>query len=179
MPSGYLLPCRCGKQTIVFRSQAGEQVACECGEKLDVPTLRGFSELATSDQKVAANRISSERPKWNPMLGIPAAIFFAFALISFGLLANASFWRYQVDTKFKVEDEIRKGEEALDAMQPAEILVLHRNFRELGLGEKSAPEFYARILYAKDIESNMMFYAEVFGGCLLIGAVLTFLSRRK
>ncbi len=44
--SSFLLPCTCGRQTVVTPSQAGQAVRCECGAPLEVPTLRGLRELA-------------------------------------------------------------------------------------------------------------------------------------
>ena len=41
----YLLTCECGKTVTVDIGQAGEQVACQCGAKLDVPPLRKLRHL--------------------------------------------------------------------------------------------------------------------------------------
>jgi hypothetical protein len=41
----YLLPCSCGHQTPVEASQAGQQIRCECGAVLEVPTMRGIAQL--------------------------------------------------------------------------------------------------------------------------------------
>jgi len=47
--SSYWLPCRCGQQIRVSTAQAGETVACVCGERLEVPTLRGLRELVPAE----------------------------------------------------------------------------------------------------------------------------------
>jgi len=41
----YLLPCPCGRQIPVLASQAGQQLQCECGASLEVPSMRGLAEL--------------------------------------------------------------------------------------------------------------------------------------
>ena len=43
--SDYLLPCACGQSINVSAAKAGQQVRCECGALVDVPTLRGLAEL--------------------------------------------------------------------------------------------------------------------------------------
>jgi hypothetical protein len=41
----YRLPCPCGRTVPVRPSQAGDSVVCECGESLEVPTLRELRRL--------------------------------------------------------------------------------------------------------------------------------------
>ncbi len=53
MPS-YLLPCECGRDTVVTRAQAGDTLTCECGAKLSVPTLRGLAALRPAPVAVSA-----------------------------------------------------------------------------------------------------------------------------
>ena len=45
MKAKYLLPCPCGRQIPVLASQAGQQLQCECGAALEVPSMRGLAEL--------------------------------------------------------------------------------------------------------------------------------------
>ena len=46
----YLLTCECGKTVPVEVGQAGEQVACQCGAKLDVPPLRKLRHLPVATE---------------------------------------------------------------------------------------------------------------------------------
>ena len=39
MAQQYLLPYDCGAKITVTASQAGDQLVCECGKNLDVPSL--------------------------------------------------------------------------------------------------------------------------------------------
>jgi hypothetical protein len=41
----YLLPCSCGRKIPVETQQAGDQVRCECGLTVDIPTLMGMKQL--------------------------------------------------------------------------------------------------------------------------------------
>ncbi len=41
----YLLPCQCGRKTPVDSAKAGQTIECECGAKLEVPTLGGLKNL--------------------------------------------------------------------------------------------------------------------------------------
>lgn len=45
----YLLPCSCGREIPVSTTQAGEEVTCECGTRLEAPTMRGMTLLKRSD----------------------------------------------------------------------------------------------------------------------------------
>ena len=46
----YLLPCRCGQQTVVEPRQAGETITCSCGASLQIPTLLGMADLEPAPQ---------------------------------------------------------------------------------------------------------------------------------
>ena len=47
--SQYLLPCDCGRRTVVSTAQAGESIQCGCGARLDVPSMRGLRSLEPAD----------------------------------------------------------------------------------------------------------------------------------
>src|ERR671926_333709 len=79
----YLLPCSCGQTTRITAAQAGTQVACVCGERLPVPTLRGIREL-----KIAPPQSSSKRSTtWTPVHGALFASGLAIASIGAVFLA--------------------------------------------------------------------------------------------
>lgn len=48
-PQLYLLPCSCGEKIRVRTRHAGETVTCQCGTKLQVPTIRGLKQLEAVD----------------------------------------------------------------------------------------------------------------------------------
>jgi hypothetical protein len=41
----YLLPCTCGRRLTVTAAQAGDLLLCECGQRVEVPTLRHLAAL--------------------------------------------------------------------------------------------------------------------------------------
>ena len=79
MPT-YLLACKCGKSAPVEVGQAGGQVVCDCGTRLDVPTLRQLRRLP----QVQAPTVQSRRVgrEWNPRKGVIAASLVAVTLLT-------------------------------------------------------------------------------------------------
>lgn len=52
----YLLPCTCGREIPVEGTQAGQQVRCQCGVELEVPTLLNLTRLKPAAPPAAAPR---------------------------------------------------------------------------------------------------------------------------
>lgn len=58
--SKYLLPCSCGANIPVSRSQAGMNLPCpQCGKKIEVPTIRQMSTLEAVDASVSTAKNST------------------------------------------------------------------------------------------------------------------------
>jgi hypothetical protein len=55
----YLLPCSCGRETPVETTQAGEQIVCECGASLEVPTLARLTKLKRHENEPVVYQASS------------------------------------------------------------------------------------------------------------------------
>jgi hypothetical protein len=51
----YLLPCACGRQSIVEPRQAGQTIVCPCGASLDVPTMRDITALEPAPDVVVGD----------------------------------------------------------------------------------------------------------------------------
>lgn len=62
----YLLPCQCGRKTPVDSTKAGRTIECECGAKLEVPTLGGLKNL---ERIVEAKHVGSGAT-WGPRQGV-------------------------------------------------------------------------------------------------------------
>jgi hypothetical protein len=84
----YLLPCNCGQNVEVDASQAGLQVVCGCGAKLDVPTMRGLSQLRVAE--APAREASVSQAAWGPGQG---SMFLGAVLAICGVIALALVWR--------------------------------------------------------------------------------------
>jgi hypothetical protein len=65
----YLLPCNCGQNLEVDAGQAGLQVTCACGAKLDVPTMRGLSQLRPAEP-AAPDTAAAAPAAWGPGQGL-------------------------------------------------------------------------------------------------------------
>jgi len=91
--SQYLLPCSCGANIPVSRSQAGMSLPCpQCAKILDVPTIRNMASLAAiSDTPEKAK--SSRAPIW---LGPVAALAFLVAVSAFFYCGSLVWERYQI-----------------------------------------------------------------------------------
>src|SRR5450432_3398339 len=76
--SQHLLTCVCGRQLPVELGQAGEQLRCECGTNISVPTLRQLRQLPVAAE-VAPAQVAKRA--WGARQGAIAA-----SLIFVGLL---------------------------------------------------------------------------------------------
>ncbi len=82
----YLLPCSCGRKVAVDRSQAGLQTECECGARLEVPTMRGLADLETVDAPAAEAEATADKGGWGPPQGL---MFLGGLILCIGLAAVA------------------------------------------------------------------------------------------
>jgi hypothetical protein len=61
----YLLPCTCGQEIPVEATQAGQQVRCQCGLELEVPTLLKLTRLKPAGPPAPATPRRA-RSAWGP-----------------------------------------------------------------------------------------------------------------
>ncbi len=79
--SSYLLRCDCGKTVPVEIGQAGGQVTCDCGTRLDVPPLRQLRHLPRSTPAEEQRHSGA----WGLRQGVLAAsLILAAALLAWG-----------------------------------------------------------------------------------------------
>lgn len=86
--SSYLLSCDCGKTVPVEMGQAGGQVTCTCGSRVDVPPLRQLRHLPRSTP-------AEERPTgstWGVRQGVVAASLIVAAAL---LLWSTWVWAHE------------------------------------------------------------------------------------
>ncbi len=113
--SKYLVECHCGKKLPVELGQAGGQVACSCGNQVDVPPLRKLRHLPPAEEKIER----PAAPSWNARKGvITACLLFA------GVLALINAWSWFTQPKVPVFDpEVYQHnvvEHRLQAMTPSD-----------------------------------------------------------
>ena len=85
MANLYFLPCDCGQKVRVGPAQAGQAVACGCGKKLSVPTLRGLRELEAAPAEASA--ADTKRASWSPWRGAAFSGGLAVGAVSLFLCA--------------------------------------------------------------------------------------------
>lgn len=146
----YILSCPCGRQHHVSRSQAGQQLACDCGQALQVPTLRGLAGLPlATDKGVAATQ---ERSPWAGWRGTALAISSAICLLFAAPCGYFLYERSCIDTSYTVTQEIANGAAEIDALSLDMMAVRWFDFEKNGLGPKLKPIFYYYKKYARDRE---------------------------
>jgi hypothetical protein len=147
----HLLSCGCGRKIPVLRSQAGQELTCECGQRLQVPTLRGFADLPTA-QAAAIPAASEARRAWGgwrgTIMALSLAVFVLFALPC----AYFVFIRTQIDTSYTIETELAAGNANYDSFSIEQLAAEWSNFEKNGLGPKEKPWFFTLNLIAREQE---------------------------
>ncbi|MCI0358974.1 MAG: hypothetical protein L0211_10890 [Planctomycetaceae bacterium] len=138
MSAQYLLPCACGQKVRVEPAQAGGQVACACGAKLYVPTLRGLRQLEAAPPDKS---VRSAGRQWGPVRGAMFSIGLLVTVISLLVLAYtylqfaaASDWTQ--DQTPLIHEAEGQAIEKMGLMESLEAFYILRNE---GLGEPVEP----------------------------------------
>ena len=97
MKAKYLLPCTCGREIPVDASQAGQEVGCACGAKLEVPTMRRLTSLKRAEPETIAQPSTAT---W----GVRHALLLVGALITAVGLVAAILHYPQRPTDFEVDN---------------------------------------------------------------------------
>jgi hypothetical protein len=171
--SKYLLPCECGQAIAVDVSQAGQQITCECGKRLEVPTLRGVRELEPAPESAASSRPA----EWDASRGM----IFAGSLVLFLVGAAISFLGYQgLRTTPNITREIEKEsfDKSIDEMSLEEAYETWEHVRDHGLGPRGQNVFVNIRNYREGRQRMLILGIAlcVFG---LFGAIGSTLGRRK
>jgi hypothetical protein len=112
MPSLYLLSCSCGKSVSVALRQAGETVQCECGETLNVPSLRGLRQLPVETIEAEA------QASWGARKGF---MTFSLAMVIVSGAAGGALWLASDSVAPMSEQEYREEyRQMLETATPAE-----------------------------------------------------------
>lgn len=166
--ASYLLTCNCGLTLPVDVGQAGGQVVCSCGTRLDVPTLRNLRHLP-----VASTVQPSTVANWSPKKGT-IAVF----LIGAALLAAASLWNRLTEPKlpeFQPQVVSQAINKRIDQLKPVDVwkewILVYRPLAERGftpLEASNAAQIHAVIARKRFLESVLLIVA---GVCLGIAAL--------
>lgn len=165
----HLLTCSCGKEFTVSRSQAGQEIKCDCGQMIAVPTLRGFSELPT------AGEVEKVSAAWGGWRGPTMALFSAICLVAAIFAARFLFQGVSVDTSYTAESEVAAANEIFDEYGADELSMVWDHFETNGIGPKVRPDFYLWNKYARERMILASIAGSVTGvfGLLAIGVWMT------
>jgi hypothetical protein len=124
MATKYTLTCECGRKWRVEARQAGEEIACSCGGRVIVPTLRGLSELPQVEEQAAP------ASRWTKAQGI--LFVAALAWLAFGV--GMTWWCYVQAAhpvrQFRIDDEAEDLSGRVDQFTLTESMKYWKMFRQ-------------------------------------------------
>lgn len=170
----YHLPCECGKGIVIDASQAGQQIACECGVLLEVPTLRGVRALEAVDETTSA---SGQVAEWDSSRGL----IFAGSLILFVIGAAVTLFGYdglRATPKISREAETELFDKAIDDMSLEEVYETWKGIRDHGLGARGQ-NIYVNIRSFRAGRQRILAIGMTFCVVGLLGAIGATFGRRK
>lgn len=173
----HLLTCDCGVQHAISRSQAGQQIQCECGQPLQIPTLRGLSQLPVAGEQVQT--AVAKQAVWSgwrgPAIAIASAVFVIAGLAS----ARFGMQYLSVDTTFTEESAIELGNEVLEGYGPLDLNIVWNEYAAKGMGPKQRPDFFLWNKYAGERRILATIAISIAGGFGLIALAIGFTAPRK
>lgn len=81
MSNKYLLPCRCGEKTPIEPRQAGEEIVCQCGARLQAPTMLEIKALEPVPVAAGASVAGLTSWGWRQALKLLSVLLFLTAII--------------------------------------------------------------------------------------------------
>jgi hypothetical protein len=138
MATKYLLPCQCGATQPIDIAQAGQTVRCECGQSLDVPTMRDIRRLEPVEISEERKAVATD---WSRVQGSLFAVGLAVTVIS--LIIAVFLWinRMQLDTTKPVIGDTAQINAAIDNFPPVEVWNAWQEVEHNGLGPWYPPEY--------------------------------------
>lgn len=135
-----LLSCTCGEKIVVSQAQAGQQVSCgSCGAVVQVPTLRGLSELPPA-QEAVSSKPAPKTDTWSWRGPVMAACL--AGVLGFGIYSAREFNFYRLTrTNMNAAIHIQVETQGVDEMSPDALLTLWDDYSKLSLGPKRPPEY--------------------------------------
>ena len=135
-----LLTCACGEKISVSRAQAGQQVSCRsCGVTIQVPTLRGLSELPVAQDAVSSNA-DAKADTWSWRGPVMAACL--AGVLGFGIYSGREFYYFRFTRiNESAETHIQAEMQCVDQMGTDAMLTLWDDYSKHSLGPKSPPPY--------------------------------------
>src|SRR5262245_47331466 len=169
MTQQFLLPCSCGQKVRVAIAQAGEQVACVCGQRLAVPTMRGIRQLEPAPE-TAAKTV----PGWSRVHGAIFAAGLVAAVVGVVLMAVNGL-RYARASGFgedRTEETIKAESARIDKLSPIQALAEWTDTVREGIGPREIPPW----VVAKQVLAMYRHRIGVGGAVLAVGLLASICS---
>jgi len=185
--SQFVLPCACGAQIPVNRSQAGMSLPCpQCGKPVEVPTIRKLAEFA-SDVVEKNDSARSGALKW---LTPVAAISFIVGLIGLSYAGYLCYERYDYllfvaqiggELNLSEEDFIKEIRKSASQSPPADTWDYWNTMLYDGLKDASPPDLFRvkRYLEARWPTLVLSFLVGLTGLCVFGVCSFAIQKRRK
>lgn len=173
----YLLPCeKCGEKTPIDVNQAGQQIACQCGQMLEIPSLRGIRELEVID---GLGSTSVSRPAWGVGRRVVFVVGLVVSILSLVVLCFAILTWSQMDPSHLEAPEwdatdLEQISAEIDAKTPAQAWDEWSEMRAQGLGHYFPPQYIHARRFLGILQTVIAVAASVvIGGILMsVGACL-------
>lgn len=170
MSNHYLLPCSCGQKLRVAAAQAGGEVACDCGRRLTVPTLRGLRELEPAIVEAAGKRV----PGWSAIHGFCFSGGILLSIVGAALVAYHLFQYSQVAgyTVDETDKHVAVESAQIDQMSAEQLFAVWKEVLDQGLGEKGMTRWGV----ARQIVAANRFWIGIGGVATATGLLMSVLS---
>ena len=134
MAEKYLLPCRCGQNSVVEPRQAGEMVVCRCGLSVQVPTMREIMALEPAPAEPLGPR-SQKAWGWPQAMMLLGCGFIVVAVVLAGV-----FWAFvpPIPPSEMMTAEI--AQKVAESLTPAKTLEFWEYFKQ-GLDRRTSPSY--------------------------------------
>ena len=162
----YLLPCSCGKTVTVDVGQAGQSLRCECGRKLEVPTMRAIRQL--EPLRDVQLRQSRRKKPWSLTQG---AVFASGLAIMVAGLATAAYFqigRSRLQTEAVPWDNLELALKNIDNMNIDQAFQLWQEIRDDPIGPYHPPNY----IMARYVSAGVLNYVLGSLGVAALGLIV-------
>ncbi|MEC9002827.1 MAG: hypothetical protein VX644_05605 [Planctomycetota bacterium] len=171
MPS-YLLPCTCGKSIPVTKLQAGQEVACECGQFQVAPTLRAIQKLPELEAVVSRQRLVKE--PWSASRTSTFAAGLVVVALATAAVVICQVKVSGIKTGLPTKKEMKAYEEdmntrIIEGLDPLQSYDQFLTWKKMGLGEPISRKFEEE--HAK--LDKVKWTSRVFSALALVGLLIT------
>lgn len=174
----YLLPCdKCGEKTPIDLNQAGQQTTCQCGQTLEIPSLRGIRGLEVI-QAAGTSIPTSTSSVGGRIVFVVGVIVCVLGLAAVGV---AVFQRTQMVIPARPVFDVERSNADIDAKTPAQAWDEWARLRAEGLGHYRPPAYVEARGKVKAVWTAMAIAAggAVIGLLVAVGACLFPAAKRN